>query len=313
VADRAEFHKAVDGTLTVQDILLYDAAGWPIIRTSELRSAAETELRAEIHKILDAWLDGIRVDKMPTSPEDMAEHLKKKLCQSERHTFDIVDGKLSLPISFTLGQLKIKAHVPFYRLAAIAFGAWLVYKKTEKSKPPPHAPLNASFSTMAKGRTSPWDWLVPGPSFSGRTWGTKETGGLLLPPGANFWSNDTSVVNVAADGLHLRIVRLQGEWQCAGVYLTEPLGYGTYTVQVASRLDQLGNTVATPLFIFADPAHELDIAYSGPGRFVRSPYNAHFAVQPATHSGNIVRYVQPRMYSRGLPSSPCKSSGPPTM
>lgn len=134
-------------------------------------------------------------------------------------------------------------------------------------------------------------------SFSGRTWGIKTTGSQpsdQFDPGPNFWSNDASVVHVASDGLHLKIAEINGSWQCGEVYLTQSLGYGTYTVQVSSRLDQLDqNTVAAPLFIYAAPGQELDNEYSGIGGLVPSPNNAQFVVQPYTIQGNIMYYLQP--------------------
>jgi uncharacterized repeat protein (TIGR03803 family) len=145
-----------------------------------------------------------------------------------------------------------------------------------------------------------WTVYPSGPvsvSFSGRTWGIKTTGnaaGDQFDPGPNFWSNDPSVVDVAADGLHLKINQINGIWQCGEVYLTQSLGYGTYTVQVASHLDQLDqNTVAAPLFIYAGINQELDNEYSGPGGLIPSPNNAQFVVQPYNVPGNTVRYVQP--------------------
>jgi len=145
-----------------------------------------------------------------------------------------------------------------------------------------------------------WAVYPPGPvsvNFSGRTWGIKTTGNVSayqLDPGPNFWSNDPSVVNLAADGLHLKLTQINGVWQCGEAYLTESLGYGTYTVQVGSHLDQLDqNTVAAPLFIYAAPGQELDNEYSGAGGLVPSPYNAQFVVQPYNVSGNIAYYVQP--------------------
>ena len=145
-----------------------------------------------------------------------------------------------------------------------------------------------------------WTVYPPGPvsvNFSGRTWGIKTTGnvsGDQFDPGPNFWSNDPSVVNVAADGLHLKITQINGMWQCGEVYLTQSLGYGTYTVQVSSHLDQLDqNTVAAPLFIYAAPGQELDNEYSGAGGLIPDPNNAQFVVQPYTVPGNIVQYVQP--------------------
>jgi len=145
-----------------------------------------------------------------------------------------------------------------------------------------------------------WTVYPPGPislKFSGYIWGIKTTGnaaGDQFDPGPNFWSNDPSVVNVAADGLHLADTQINGMWQCGEVYLTQSLGYGTYTVQVGSHLDQLNpNTVAAPLFIYAAPGQELDNEYSGAGGLVPNPYNAQFVVQPYTVPGNIVYYLQP--------------------
>src|SRR5581483_8034725 len=92
----------------------------------------------------------------------------------------------------------------------------------------------------------------------------------------------------------LKINQISGNWQCGEVYLTQSLGYGTYTVQASSRLDQLDkNTVAAPLFIYAAPGQELDNEYSGSGGLVPSPHNAQFVVQPYTVPGNIMYYTQP--------------------
>lgn len=145
-----------------------------------------------------------------------------------------------------------------------------------------------------------WTIYPPGPvsvDFSGYTWGIKVTGNSQtdqFDPGPNFWSNDPSVVNVAADGLYLNITEINGMWQCGEVYLTRSLGYGTYTVQVGSPLDQLDqNTVAAPLFIYAGTNEELDNEYSGSGGLIAVPNNAQFVVQPYTTPGNVAQYVQP--------------------
>jgi hypothetical protein len=134
-------------------------------------------------------------------------------------------------------------------------------------------------------------------NFSNYIWGVKMTGGLpsdQFDPGPNFWSPDPSVVSVAADGLHLKITQINGVWSCGEVYLLKSLGYGTYTMQVASHLDGLdNNTVAAPLFIYAAPGQELDNEYSGLGGLILTPFAAQFVVQPFKVPGNIVRYVQP--------------------
>jgi hypothetical protein len=145
-----------------------------------------------------------------------------------------------------------------------------------------------------------WTAYPAGPvslNFSGYTWGIKTTGnssGDQFDPGPNFWSNDSSVVYTAADGLHLKINRINGAWQCGEVYLTQSLGYGTYKARVSSDLSHLDlSTVAAPLFIYASPVQELDSEFSGLGGLVARPYNAEFVVQPYTVSGNIAYYTQP--------------------
>jgi tetratricopeptide (TPR) repeat protein len=130
----AEFYRLIEAALPAEDILLYDAAGRPIVKDSPERSAAEAELRRRFHELLDDWLDGLPADE-PASAEQLAEHLAKASQSDPKHTLDIVDGKLSLPISFTVGQVKIKGHIPVYGLAAAVFGAWLVRKKIGDSAP----------------------------------------------------------------------------------------------------------------------------------------------------------------------------------
>lgn len=167
----------------------------------------------------------------------------------------------------------------------------------------------ASYTPAATKITNPaldsgviaWTTYPPGPislSFSGHTWGIKTTGTAQsdqFDPGPNFFTNDPSVVSVAADGsLHLKINQINGQWQCGEVYLLESLGYGTYTVQVGSPLNSLDqNTVAAPLFIYAGTNQELDVEYSGIGGLIPSPDNAQFVTQPYTVPGNLVRFVQP--------------------
>lgn len=133
--------------------------------------------------------------------------------------------------------------------------------------------------------------------FSNYTWGIKMTGNDTadaFDPGPNVWSNDPSVVSVGADGLHLNIVKINGVWNCPEVYLLKSLGYGTYTMRVGTALDDLDlDTVAAPLFIYAQPSQELDNEYSGMNGLIPAPDNAQFVVQPYTVSGNMVRYVQP--------------------
>jgi hypothetical protein len=167
----------------------------------------------------------------------------------------------------------------------------------------------ANYSPAATEITNPaldsnvlaWTMFPPGQAyvnFGGYVWGIKMTGNEAsdqFDPGPNFWSNDPSIITVLPDGsLYLQIGQVGGNWQSAEVYLTQSLGFGTYSVQIASRLDQLDqNTVAAPLFIYAAPGQEFDNEYSGLGGLIPTPYDAQVVVQPYTVPGNIVRYEQP--------------------
>jgi len=134
-------------------------------------------------------------------------------------------------------------------------------------------------------------------SFSGYTWSFDVSNDSNTPfdPGPNYWSNDPSVVHVEADGLHMKITNGNGLWQCGEIHLPQRLGYGKYTVQINSRLDQLDqNTVAAPLFTYAKLDQELDLEYSGIGGLViPAPNTAHFVVQPWQTSSNVYPYIQP--------------------
>ncbi len=123
---------------------------------------------------------------------------------------------------------------------------------------------------------------------------TGNVAGDQFDPGPNYWSNDPSVVNVAAGELHLNIAQIDGRWQCGEVYLNRSLGYGTYTVQINLLLSNLDlNTVAAPLFLQAGVNQDFDNEYSGFGGLIPAPNNAQFVVQPFTTSGNLVRHIQP--------------------
>jgi hypothetical protein len=131
-------------------------------------------------------------------------------------------------------------------------------------------------------------------TFSGYTFGTKATGtdpSDKFDPGPNWWS--PSLVSVAADGMHLKIMQVNSNWQCAEVYLTQSLGHGIYTAQIASDLSKLDQNTVAAFFIYAGPGQELDSEYSGMGGLIPPPNNAQIVAQPYTVAGNVVRYLQP--------------------
>src|ERR1700748_2568487 len=83
----AEFHQLIDAALPVEDILLYDATGAPIVKGMTLRSAAEAEFRCRFHETLDDWLDSLPPEK-PASTEQLANHLAKASQLDSKYTFD---------------------------------------------------------------------------------------------------------------------------------------------------------------------------------------------------------------------------------
>lgn len=145
-AERAEFRRLLHEALTSEDVLLYDATGKPIIKGSNLWSAGAAECRRRAHHFLGDLLDRLPFGKIPTSPEELTEALKNLSHSDPKYTLDVVDGKLSLPFSFTVGQVKIKAHIPLYRLGVLAagvIGLWLARARAIKREPPkPHPPAN---------------------------------------------------------------------------------------------------------------------------------------------------------------------------
>ena len=196
------------------------------------------------------------------------------------------------------------ADAPFHKISAN--GTWTsrthpwirieVLLVNSAYTPQPTETTNPAFDPGVLASTA----YPPDPTldFSNRTWGIKVTTGGApgdkFDPGPNYWSNDPSVVNVAADELHLKDTLIDGRWQCGEVYLLQSLGYGTYTVQVASDVNHLGlNTVAAPLFIYAGVNQEVDNEYSGEGGLIPDPNDAQFVVQPFDVLGNLVRYLQP--------------------
>ncbi|HET7684843.1 MAG TPA: glycoside hydrolase family 16 protein [Candidatus Limnocylindria bacterium] len=138
----------------------------------------------------------------------------------------------------------------------------------------------------------------PGPSgpttveFSGYTWTVKDYG-RKIGPGPNFFS--AANVNVAADGLHLRISKSGNRWSCAEVILNDSFGYGTYSWTIASAPDLDPNAVLG-MFTWNDApdyAHrEIDIEFARWGN-AADPTNGQYVVQPWDASGHLKRFTQP--------------------
>lgn len=156
-------------------------------------------------------------------------------------------------------------------------------------------------------------------NFSGEKWGVKLSEDRF-DPGPNYWSASVDNAWVDDDGMHLKITSDEGKWKCAEVHLLRSLGYGTYTIQLASRVDSLDPNTVFGIFLYENLERELDIEFS---KALANPNNAQYVVQPYNVSGNLTRFNVPSVtYSthqivwqsdriefrswRGLESSPTR-------
>jgi hypothetical protein len=100
-------------------------------------------------------------------------------------------------------------------------------------------------------------------AWKGYTWTLKSATGA--GPGPNNWNAGN--VFVDANGfLHLKITYNAGAgaWDCAELYTTSNLGFGTYQWQIESQLDTLDPWVVLGLFPYKGPdgRNEIDIEYT---------------------------------------------------
>lgn len=107
-AERAALSRIMRERLSAEEILLYDAAGTPILRGSDLWTSGQAECRRQAHVSLDHLLD--RMPSTSLSPEKLVEALKDLAQTDPKYTFEMIDGKLSLPFAFIVGQVKMKGH-----------------------------------------------------------------------------------------------------------------------------------------------------------------------------------------------------------
>lgn len=154
------------------------------------------------------------------------------------------------------------------------------------------------------GKTIP-EWMLSHPhtvidrrrtiEFSGYTWRVKVTahGSVEYPYGPghcgkdsdyNYFSDAESDVWVDGSGLHLTISKKNGKWYNTEILTDDPLGYGIYTITLASPVDQLDPNATLGFFTWDDTVpdldnREIDIEFSRWGN-ASDDQNSQYVVQP---------------------------------
>jgi len=143
------------------------------------------------------------------------------------------------------------------------------------------APAATDRAEPALGKALPSE---PGASqivFGGQTFEVRSGEG---GPGPNAWSAQNVWVD-AKGRLHLKIAYRDGQWSCAEIYTTQPLGFGTYTFKIAGHPEALGDNVVLGLFNYPTPdigpdgTNEIDIEFATWGG--AQPQHGNWTVWPA--------------------------------
>lgn len=107
--------------------------------------------------------------------------------------------------------------------------------------------------------------------WKGYVWALKSA--TAVGPGPNNW-NDKNIFVDTNGCLHMKITYNDAskKWDCAELYTTNNLGFGTYQWQIESRIDTFDPWVVLGLFPYGPPAlgpdgsNEIDIEYSRWGK-----------------------------------------------
>ena len=115
-------------------------------------------------------------------------------------------------------------------------------------------------------------------SWKGYIWSFKS--GSDSAPGPNDWNPNNAFVDTNGY-LHLTITSnsVSGHWDCAGLYTTSNLRFGTYQWEVECRLDELDPNAVLGLFPYGGPPdlNEIDIEYT---RWTYQKTNCWWTVYP---------------------------------
>lgn len=130
-------------------------------------------------------------------------------------------------------------------------------------------------------------------SFADYQWIVKQSE-AMLGPGPNFWNDDTTNVFVDSIGrLHLKIKHINNIWYCAEVVADTSFGYGCYTFDIESSLDNIDKNAVLGCFTWDeygnnDYYREIDFEASRWGDELNS--NFQYVVQPWYVPENIFRF-----------------------
>jgi hypothetical protein len=136
-------------------------------------------------------------------------------------------------------------------------------------------------------------------NWSGLTWFVKESNGAQVGPGvngANIFSSSSNNAWVDVYGnLHLQIVKNpNGQWACAELVSPYRLGYGTYSFDCFTQVDNLDPAATLGMFTWSDftsdyANREIDIEASR-WDVANNSWNLQYVIQPYTITGNINRF-----------------------
>ena len=134
--------------------------------------------------------------------------------------------------------------------------------------------------------------------WEGIEWTVKRTvDNIAIGPGSNLFSSDENNVFIDDNSwLHLKILNPSGQWLCSELIADTSLGFGTYTFNIKSRVDNMDINTVLGIFTWDDIAkystsmpedyyREYDIEFSYwsiPGNDV-----GQYVIQPWNYEENI--------------------------
>jgi len=117
-------------------------------------------------------------------------------------------------------------------------------------------------------------------NWSGYTWKVK---GGVGGPGPNNWNASSSNIWVDVQGnLHLKIIKIGDKWYCSEITLLQSLGYGEYTFEISTNVENLDKNIVFGLFTYETDSKEIDIEFSRWGNSAK--VDGWFTVQPPPYT-----------------------------